>query len=398
MNKLIPALLALGLITGCGNQAEKQAAEETAVPELIADIAAGKSASIVCGSCHGDNGISNVVDTPHLAGQPTEYLLNAMLAYQNGDRIHEIMQIALSKLGEQDLINLAGYYASLTPPDTSTNPEPVPVGLVKETIETESEDQSAIAPAAAASCSGCHGATGVSAIPGTPSLASLSKEYLVIATKAYRTQERQDPLMAGMVAALSDEDIDALAEYYAAQPLESTSTAASGDISAGQAASASCAGCHGADGNSSNPAANPSLSAQDAAYLVKAIKAYKDNTRSNAIMPGMVAALSDKDIEDISAFYASKSRTSPVEASAEEAPREPMAAAEWAEKCDRCHGPNGVSELPSHPRLANQRADYLAKALAAYQNGERKSSAMHKMSMPLLEAEIQDIANHYSKR
>ncbi len=79
---------------------------------------------------------------------------------------------------------------------------------------------------------------------------------------------------------------------------------AAGDAVAGKAKSASCAACHGADGISSQDIW-PNLKGQKAAYIVIALKAYKDGTRNNAVMKGMVAGLSDADIENLAAYYSS---------------------------------------------------------------------------------------------
>lgn len=77
-----------------------------------------------------------------------------------------------------------------------------------------------------------------------------------------------------------------------------------GDAAAGKAKSSNCTGCHGMNGKSSMPA-NPNLAGQQEAYLIKAIKAYRDGQRKDPMMSSMVAGLSDEDIADLAAFYAS---------------------------------------------------------------------------------------------
>lgn len=82
---------------------------------------------------------------------------------------------------------------------------------------------------------------------------------------------------------------------------------AAGDAAAGQAKSASCAACHGADGIATIPT-YPSLAGQNEAYLVASMQAYKNKERKGgmaAIMEMQAANLSDQDIADISAYYAS---------------------------------------------------------------------------------------------
>jgi cytochrome c553 len=76
------------------------------------------------------------------------------------------------------------------------------------------------------------------------------------------------------------------------------------DAAAGKAKSATCAGCHGAAGVSMTPMW-PNLAGQKAAYLVKQLKAFKDGSRKDATMAGMAAALSDDDMANIAAYYAS---------------------------------------------------------------------------------------------
>jgi cytochrome c553 len=82
--------------------------------------------------------------------------------------------------------------------------------------------------------------------------------------------------------------------------------AAGGDAVAGKSKSTTCAACHGADGNSVIPT-NPRLAGQHADYLVKALTDYKSGGRSNPIMVGMAAALSEKDIQDLAAYFSSQS-------------------------------------------------------------------------------------------
>ena len=77
------------------------------------------------------------------------------------------------------------------------------------------------------------------------------------------------------------------------------------DAAAGKAKAAACAGCHGADGNSMVPM-YPNLAGQHATYLEKAIKDYKSGARNDATMKAMVGALSDADIANLAAYFASQ--------------------------------------------------------------------------------------------
>lgn len=84
----------------------------------------------------------------------------------------------------------------------------------------------------------------------------------------------------------------------------STSAMAAGDINAGKSRAGSCAGCHGANGISNNPAW-PNLAGQKAQYLEKQLKAFRSGQRQDALMTPMAKPLSDSDIQNLAAYYAS---------------------------------------------------------------------------------------------
>ena len=82
-------------------------------------------------------------------------------------------------------------------------------------------------------------------------------------------------------------------------------SAHAGDAKAGEEKAATCAACHGADGNSQIPT-NPILAGQYPSYLEQALKSYRSGERQSAIMAGFAAQLSDEDIEDLAAWFASQ--------------------------------------------------------------------------------------------
>lgn len=84
-----------------------------------------------------------------------------------------------------------------------------------------------------------------------------------------------------------------------------SASALAGDIEAGKIKSAMCASCHGVNGISMSPLW-PNLAGQKEQYLIKQIKAFRDGTRQDPMMAPMVAALSDADIENLAAYYASQ--------------------------------------------------------------------------------------------
>jgi cytochrome c553 len=81
---------------------------------------------------------------------------------------------------------------------------------------------------------------------------------------------------------------------------------AGGDAAAGKTKAASCGGCHGANGISAAPDVNPSLAGMDETAQIQAMMEYKDGTRDHATMKVLVMPLSDQDMADIAAFYASQ--------------------------------------------------------------------------------------------
>jgi len=85
----------------------------------------------------------------------------------------------------------------------------------------------------------------------------------------------------------------------------STGAIAGGDAAAGQKKSEVCAGCHGADGNSL-VGANPRLAGQYESYLYQALTQYKNGQRESILMANMVANLSDQDMKDLAAWFASQ--------------------------------------------------------------------------------------------
>lgn len=85
----------------------------------------------------------------------------------------------------------------------------------------------------------------------------------------------------------------------------STSASAAGDAEAGQKKAAACAACHGPDGNAGIDPQYPRLAGQYRDYLAKALHEYKSGDRKNPIMAGFAGTLSDADIEDVAAYFAS---------------------------------------------------------------------------------------------
>jgi cytochrome c553 len=85
-----------------------------AVPAQAAgDVAAGRRKALQCQTCHGLDGMSKLPEAPHLAGQPEPYLVKSLNDYRKGVRKHDMMTIVVQPLTDQDVADLAAYYAAI---------------------------------------------------------------------------------------------------------------------------------------------------------------------------------------------------------------------------------------------------------------------------------------------
>jgi YVTN family beta-propeller protein len=160
-------------------------------------------------------------------------------------------------------------------------------------------------------CAACHGATGISPNDEWPSLAGQRHTYLVTQMKAFRAGTRMGPLMDPWAKPLTDEEIENLAAFYAAQKPPGPRTASSkADVAAGRKRADICMACHGATGMSPNDAW-PNLAGQGHAYLVKQMNAFREGGRKDPLMEPMAKQLSAQEIENLIAFYSSQTATPP---------------------------------------------------------------------------------------
>jgi cytochrome c553 len=385
----VKILLALVLAAGAaGAAAQPVRVQPGAADELRAiyvtsmEIAEGRRvAQSSCARCHGADGISATKGVPHIAGQRAAYLYLQVRAYQQRTSSQNPMESAVRFLRDDALVKVAAYYASLEPARPAAKAAKASPGA---------GDPLASGKAAAAACAGCHGEAGVGSMPGMPSLAGLDPKSFVDAMNAYKSGQRKHDMMKTFADALNATILEHVALYYALQKPARAPTPAAGDPAAGKKAAVSCGGCHGDVGVSASPG-TPSLAGQDAQYLEAATQAYRDGTRKDDTMKALAAALDERAIKDIAAFYAAQQPKPPNV-------RKPLSLADWTERCDRCHGANGNSIEPLVPALAAQRVDWLEQVLEAYRAGTRKSSAMSAMSALLSESDIKALAAHYSRQ
>jgi cytochrome c553 len=170
------------------------------------------------------------------------------------------------------------------------------------------------------SCAACHAADGNSQLAVNPKLAGQIPEYLyrqLLDFKAAtgKKAERDNPLMAGMAASLSPEDMRNLAAYFAGQAAKPGAAKSKDLVALGQRiyrggiaseGIAACASCHGPNG-AGMPAQYPRLSGQHAEYTEAQLKAFRSGARANdpsASMRGVAGRLSDREIEAVADYIA----------------------------------------------------------------------------------------------
>jgi cytochrome c553 len=175
--------------------------------------------------------------------------------------------------------------------------------------------------------------------------------------------------------------------------------AAKVDIAKGAATAATCQACHLADGNRGAPA-NPILAGQHPEYLVKQLTEFKAGKRKNAIMQGFAATLSEDDMRNVAAFYASKSakpsfaKNKDTVALGERIWRGGIIA-KGIPACAACHGPGGAGMPAQYPRMAGQHMDYTEAQLLAFRSGLRGNNAqMMTIAGKLNDAEIKAVADY----
>lgn len=177
-----------------------------------------------------------------------------------------------------------------------------------------------------------------------------------------------------------------------------------GDATKGQQiAEQVCAACHGADGNSPL-SANPNLAGQHPAYLYKQLTEYKSGVRSNAIMAGMVANLTDEDMRNVAAFFASQTAREGTASNMDliTAGQKLYRAGDpdkGVAACSACHSPNGAGIPPGYPRVSGQHSEYTAAQLRAFRSGNRNNdpnAMMRMLAGRLNDEEINAVAEYMS--
>lgn len=177
---------------------------------------------------------------------------------------------------------------------------------------------------------------------------------------------------------------------------------AAGDAKAGQAKAAMCGACHGADGNSAAPNF-PKLAGQGERYLLKQMNDIKSGNRNILEMTGLLTNMSEQDMADIAAYFASQNMgvgaADPALVKAGEALYRGGKLAEGMPACTGCHSPNGAgNDAAGFPQLGGQHAQYVAKQLTDFREGNRTndgdSMMMRSVAAKLSNKDIQAISSY----
>lgn len=200
MNKTIMSLLLTLGVAGAAS----------AAPVIQGDAAAGQAKSMVCGACHNPDGNSLVPNFPKLAGQGQRYLEKQLQDIKSGQRVVLEMTGMLSPFNDQDLADIAAYFASQEGSVGAADPQLVERGRAL----FNGGDLAKGMPA----CTGCHSPDGAGlALAGFPHLSGQHAQYLAKQLTDFREGNRTNDgdamTMRSIAAKLSNKDIEALSSY-----------------------------------------------------------------------------------------------------------------------------------------------------------------------------------------
>ncbi|HEY1725204.1 MAG TPA: cytochrome c [Steroidobacteraceae bacterium] len=176
-----------------------------AAPSFAAgDPAQGKVLSYTCLGCHGIEGYKNMYPTysvPKLRGQHPEYLIAALKEYRSGERSHATMHQQAASLSDQDIEDIASYFAG-----APLKPGAPAVGTPP--------------PKVAQLCVACHGKEGVGIMGDYPTLAGQHADYIARALEEYQKGDRKNAVMPSFMTGVTPQEIREIADYYSQQKPE----------------------------------------------------------------------------------------------------------------------------------------------------------------------------------
>jgi len=179
------------------------------------DVKAGEAKIATCIGCHGIKGYQasfpEVYKVPMISGQSAKYIDAALHAYKKGERKHPTMRGIAETLNDQDIADLAAYYSGHGATE----------GAVPAARTVKAPSAAVLVLLNKANCAACHGANFSKPIdPSYPKLGGQHADYLFVALKAYKTENkpkigRGNAIMAGMVKQYTNAELKQLAGYLA---------------------------------------------------------------------------------------------------------------------------------------------------------------------------------------
>ncbi len=181
-------------------------------PVLAAgDAAAGQAKAAVCSACHGADGKAIQPAYPNLAGQHPQYIAKQLTDYRDGNRVNALMSGQATNLTDEDIQDLAAYYGAMPKIEGVASEENLELGM--------SIYRGGITAAGVAACAACHGPAGEGNPTAVwPVVSGQNAQYTADQLRYFRSGERaNDPaaMMRGVAKRMTDEEIDAVANYIA---------------------------------------------------------------------------------------------------------------------------------------------------------------------------------------
>lgn len=178
--------------------------------EIKGDAKVGETKAAMCIGCHGITGYQNsfpeIHKVPKISGQSEKYIVSALHAYKKGDRKHPSMRGIAGSLNDQDMADLAAFYASSGTGASLPEKAPAAPAAVAALLEK-------------GACVSCHGANFSKPIdPSYPKLSGQHADYLYVALKAYTVEGNQvigrsNPIMGGIAKQFKHAELKEIANY-----------------------------------------------------------------------------------------------------------------------------------------------------------------------------------------
>jgi cytochrome c553 len=380
----------------------------------------GKNKAAMCAACHGANGIGVSDSFPNLAGQHADYIAKQLKAFKSGTRVDAIMAPMAAGLSEQDMADLGAYFsgldrsgakASADGNETSASVPAAEVSIIHVANPSAGRSLYELGDPTRniAACMGCHGKEGNSKVLIYPNLAKQHAQYIEKQLHAFKDKTRTNYAMNQFASAMTDEDIADMGAYFsdtkavANIKVKRVATIAviTEEAIAGEAKAAVCASCHGEGGNSLVPM-YPKLAGQNADYIAKQLHEFKAGVRKNPVMAGMTAALSEQDIVELAAYFASQKPTAGNGSGSYLGRKLYFGgdASRGITACIACHGASGKGMAKAgFPGVANQSVEYLTAQLTKFKTQERdndRNSMMRNIAKRLKKKDIAALTQYMS--